>query len=436
MSKSLKLTIIAATIFALILAVLLGPIYWINTKQLTNIENMLLSQLQMILSIIVTWIITHLYSQQQQYNVLSQAEESHRTNLRSYARQAAEKVNNLSEQLDKLSEYLRVELEETYSQDNPKDALLEISERMLSAIHIVNTLKSVNDTSLSDWQGVIGDLLDERREEKEEQEKEIRKFIEKTLPLFQEKNVENVNPENDAKVLELKLSVDSLKNELRSLIASKTTSSIRIGSISGGREDIVSRCPHCNAIVSYRHRKNYTSKMRGVKCDACQTQLVSKYDPDKGFQLEVRRPVPEEVKCPGCNHIFTVKIDMLASPGITLSCPNCSAEVVVRRQANKVKIKLKNTLADKETTILPTGELKETTILPTEELLDLVKKELPPQPWPQNTHKDVAAKLGLSHKAVRGAIQSLINQGECYPQINGVVYYPAKVKTAEQNNQC
>jgi hypothetical protein len=419
MSKSLKLTIVAATVIALILTIFLGPIYWINTKQLSNTENMLLSQLQMILSIIVTWVITHLYSQQQQQNALSQAEEAHRTNLRSYARQAAEKVNNLSDQLNNLTDYLRIELEETYTRDNPRDALLAVTERMSSAIQIVSTLKSVNDTSLSDWQGVIGDLLDEKREEKEEQEKEIREFIEKTMPLFEEKIVANGNNENDDRVIELKASVDSLKKELRTLIAHKASTSISIGSIGGTREDIVSRCPVCNAIVSYRQGKK-TQQIRGVSCVACKTQLVSMFDPEKGFQLEVRKPVPEEIKCPGCNHLFTVEIDILASPGIPFICPSCSAEVTVRRRANKLRIRLTNP---------PVGVT--TTSKSTEELLDLVKKELPPQPWPQNTHKDVAAKLQISNNAVREAIQSLINQGSCFPQINGVVYYPDKKQNSK-----
>lgn len=417
MSKSLKLTIVGAAIIGFILAVFLGPIYWINTKQLTNTENMLLSQLQMILSIIITWIITHLYSKEQEKHALSQTEESHKTNLRSYARQAAEKVNNLSTQLDKLSDYLRIELEDTYTQDNTKDALLAIAERMSSAIQIVNTLKSVNDTSLSDWQGVIGDLLEEQREEKEEKEKELREFIEKTLPIFDEKIVSNENDQNDERVDELKKSVDSLKNDLRELIANKTSSSIRIGSIGSTREDIVSRCPECNAIVSYRQSKR-SRKPRGVECKSCKTQLVSLFYPKKGFKLETRRPVPEDINCPECKHRFSVDIDNLASPPIPTNCPNCSAELTVRRKSNKIKIYPTNKPATEHSP----------------EFLDLVKEALPPQPWPINTHKVVATELKASNNSVRGAIQALINRGDYFPQINGVVFYPEQTTKKEGDN--
>jgi hypothetical protein len=39
------------------------------------------------------------------------------------------------------------------------EALQAREERIESAIHLIRTLKSVNDTSLSDWEGVIGDEL-------------------------------------------------------------------------------------------------------------------------------------------------------------------------------------------------------------------------------------------------------------------------------------
>src|SRR5438270_11216721 len=92
----------------------------------------------------------------------------HDESLKTYALKAAEKVTNLSRELDRLSDYLR-----EYLSYNAEGEALEVvlsvrDERVASAIHIVEILRSVNDTSLSDWQGVIGDELEKKKEEEEQ----------------------------------------------------------------------------------------------------------------------------------------------------------------------------------------------------------------------------------------------------------------------------
>ena len=83
-----------------------------------------------------------------------------------FALKAAEKVDNLSQELDRLTAYLQQELTDAAGgapQAATPEALRLKDARIESAIHIIGTLKSVNDRSLSDWQGVIGDELDTRQ---------------------------------------------------------------------------------------------------------------------------------------------------------------------------------------------------------------------------------------------------------------------------------
>lgn len=53
---------------------------------------------------------------------------------------------------------------------------------------------------------------------------------------------------------------------------------------------------------------------------------------------------------------------------------------------------------------------------------ELIKKELPPQPWAKGTHKTVADKLGLPMIDVLSAISYYIEKGDFYTQMNGRLY--------------
>jgi len=66
----------------------------------------------------------------------------------------------------------------------------------------------------------------------------------------------------------------------------------------------------------------------------------------------------------------------------------------------------------------------------TQETIEAVAAELPAQPWPTGTHKNIAAKLSLSHQQIGRAIDELIRQGRCFPQIDGRVYEPRREEAA------
>lgn len=57
----------------------------------------------------------------------------------------------------------------------------------------------------------------------------------------------------------------------------------------------------------------------------------------------------------------------------------------------------------------------------TDEFLELVKAELPKQPWPAGVHKTIAAKLGCTNSKVYRSIDMLIEKGYCRDQKDGVI---------------
>lgn len=187
----------------------------ISGTNLSGRESALLGMLLAGLSVLASWIMTHLYSESQYKRTLEEVQEQHRTNLRMYALKAAEKVNNLSNELNRLSIYLEQEL--NYQEYPTSEEALQAKEgRIESSIHIIRTLKSVNDTSLSDWEGVIGDELDQQREERAEKEEELRSVIERVESVIEDQHKDVLGTRKDTEALWAELSV--LKRELRSAV--------------------------------------------------------------------------------------------------------------------------------------------------------------------------------------------------------------------------
>ena len=132
-------------------------------KSTTATESALSALLLTLISIVATWIVADLYANYTRKQEIENLNEAHEKSLRMYALKAAEKVMNLSKELDRLSEFL-VEYRDAEDHPNLEVTLRIKEERVTGAIHIVNILKSVNDTTLSDWQGVIGDELSRKKE--------------------------------------------------------------------------------------------------------------------------------------------------------------------------------------------------------------------------------------------------------------------------------
>lgn len=229
-NKSLNIILLLGVVVGI------GVCFWrIVSGNTTDNEALLLSLILTIISILGSWIVSSFYS-----------EYTFSKSLRTFALKASEKVNNLSNELYRLSVYLQQELE-TNDYKSIEESLLARDIRIESAIHIINTLKSVNDGSLSDWQGVIGDELNAQKEKRKEKEEDIRKLIEQ----FELISSSNTNIDNfDDNTNELKNKVESLNNDIRILASQLGGIPIkRPKKVTPEHETIILSCPNCQALV-------------------------------------------------------------------------------------------------------------------------------------------------------------------------------------------
>ena len=115
-------------------------LFYLSTGDLTIRETGLLSTLLTVLSIIATLIVAHIYSQSTYRKALEEVKDTYQSNIKTYALNAAEKVNNLSNQLSSLSAYLQEDLDQTEF-ESVNETLRSREERIESSIQIINMLR-------------------------------------------------------------------------------------------------------------------------------------------------------------------------------------------------------------------------------------------------------------------------------------------------------
>ncbi len=369
-------------------------IYVIGTETLTSRESALLSLVLTIFSVIATWVASHWYAEYQQ-----------EATLRRYALQAAEKVNNLSSELNRLAYYLQEELESDQS-ENLRDVVHSRNERMSSAIHLIATLRVVNDGALSDWEGVIGEEIDRQREVRRERESEMQDVVEKVEELLDEHRTDAIGLRSDNTGLRHELK--TLRTELRAAAASVAIPS-RTSRGSKKRLDVSVECPNCGEPIQYRQRPTGNGQ-KGVECDNCSERFVSRWS-GNDFRLEPRTEIEEIVECPSCSKQISVLLDNIAGASKVKTCEHCSDVLRVARTPTEVKV----------TDAASTSPQSFPKRIPTEAEVCAVLAALPPQPWPTGTHQRVAEQLHLQPSTVSRSIDVLIDRGSVQPQTNGVV---------------
>ena len=392
-NKLLYGSVIALTVLLAIILVIL------SYATLSNRESALFGTVLTFVSILAGGIITHAYAQDSKKKDIEELADLHQKNLRTYALKAAEKVNNLSKELSRLSSYLEDELDET-DYRSTEEELLAKEERIESAIHMLTTLKSVNDTSLSDWQGVIGDEIYEQRIEEAERTEELHEILERFSSLeTAHANVQKFDP------TALQRELNEVRRDLRSLASEITGVPIKRYT-DKGYSLIDAKCPSCGNTVSYR-QKPREANSKAITCNHCQTNLVSEYTEAQGFQLHIRRSIPENIVCPSCESQMNIELDEWPSASTTVKCQNCEENIRVSRASGGIKTNL----------IL---QMKSKFPL-TEEIIDKVRNALPKQPWPRGIHKLLGESLKLPHQQIQRAIQHLIRMGVVMDQVDGQI---------------
>ena len=369
----------------------------IATRDLNNTETLLLSLVLTILSLFGSWVASRHYS-----------EVSFNNNLRVFALKAAEKVNNLSNELDRLSVFLQQELGTT---DNiaPNDALLSKEASIEAAIHIISTLKSVNDTSLSDWQGVIGEELNARKEAREEREEDLRELVDwiesVSLQIADSQSVRD----NTSVVLS---EVNAIKSDLRTLASQVSGVPVRRPKVS--RQSLEIACPRCSSVLRY-DQKAKEGGYKVVTCQECKSKLLSSYK-NGAFVINANEPQPVHAACPSCNTELFAKLELPLGRSVIVDCPNCMRNVRLVRAKGEVRARVVNPTTEQANA----NDLVEVD----EDILNRVKVGMPPQPWPKGAAKEVASKLGLSNNVMAKAIMELVNRGSFKMQVEGKLYEP------------
>jgi uncharacterized membrane protein (DUF485 family) len=423
MTKASRAMSIAVRIilFLAFVAGIVACVYLMSAGELTGRESTMLGILVTILSILASWIITHMYAASQYESAIKEVREEHRSNLRMYALKAAEKVNNLSNELNKLSIYLEEELNYT-DYHTAEEELLAKEERIESAIHLTRTLKSVNDTALSDWEGVIGDELDQRREEKEEKEEQLKALIERVEAMMEDQRQGFVGTQRDAQSARHEL--ERLKRQMRIAMfqLGDTTIPKRVRK-KNPKQEITGRCPSCGGEIQYRQRPSERS-FKSLACSSCGTKLISTFGESSGFVLKKREIAPLDVECPSCKQKTSVPVDTFPGSSVVTACASCKHPFRVIRTLDGHDIR------DMQAAKAPVPKTMPSV---SEEVIEQVKVSLPPQPWPVGTHKAVATTLGLPACVVTQAINELIRRRVCNPQVDGIVYAPSTTRNTKPN---
>ena len=380
---------------AVLLVAMIGGVVlclWrISTTSPTANEALLLSLFLTFLSIIGSWIASRYYS-----------ESSYNKNLRIFALKAAEKVTNLSNELDRLSVFIQQELKGN-EYDSPAEALLAQNIRFEGAVHIINTLKSVNDRSLSDWQGVIGDEISARQEVQEEREETLRELLVR-LDSLQDATITSSQVHHDEERDHLFSEVKSIRNDLR-LLASQVSgfpiAPVRLSR----RKEVQKTCPSCGSALSYR-QKSSSGNVRGVQCTKCGARLCSR-EKDGDYVLAERTAVDESVTCPSCAEKIDIKADPVPGSVSDIACCRCKVALRVSRANSGLRLRIVG-----EVEAAPLGE----------DFLRKVADLMGPQPWPKGRSKQVAGELDVNPSLIGRATQELIRRGTFKPQIDGQLY--------------
>lgn len=376
--------------------------FWqLASGNLTTHETVFFSSALAILSIAASWFISKHYS-----------EQSYTRNLQMFGRKASEKVNNLSSELNKLTAFLQQELEPDEDVSST-EALLSKRMRIEAAIHMLGTLKSINEGSLSDWQAVIGDEIVEQKEKQEEKEETLRDIIQmmKGLPA-NTYGLERVKP-GDEDGTNLQKEIDSIRSEMRVLATQVSGVPIKNAGPKKRKEMVEKNCPKCDKPLVY-FQKTKASSTKAFSCPHCGISLVSR--PVGGaFVLSDRTPVEENLECINCKSVLSFRLDPLPGSTVDFECKNCKASLRATRRATVIKLRF----LDRSSGIEAPHQLSE-------ELLARIKEAMGNQPWPSGKAKQVSIQLGIPHGVINRALDALIGRGDFLIQHNNKLFAPVE----------
>lgn len=391
----IPIVIVAALSIGIIVALVIA-----GKRDLTATESLLLGILLSAASMLVSWLVTHIYSQANLDDAIKQATDSNTENMRNYAVKAAEKVLNLSNELQRLIDALSGACDEADDLNGYKDSAVLLQERISAAVHNLETLRSMNDTFLSDWRGVIGEEIDRQIA--------LEKQIESLADELDQQRTEHELLSSSVVSPDVLEKLEEQINETKQLLSKKMTAlPFKVATPSPKKKrDIVVDCPSCEQAnkVKFRRRKGARKLMTCSRC-GCYSE-VRGLDAEE-IQVTVVGVQKYSEKCPLCEASIEGELPDFPGAMKRTTCGNCETAVLASRTNAGINVRLDNSSKAR----VP------------KRLADEVRKLLPERPWPTYIHKSIAKELGMSNNQVCRIISAFIEDG----------LYPLPADTATAN---
>lgn len=303
--KWLSNLILGALIAGIVAVLVVGGI-----SELSSREYLFLSILLTGLAIAVSWVATSRVSKANSEQMRQTLKDEHSENLRTYALKAAEKVQNLSLEIERLTEYLRESLPIGESGDSKL-----AQEKLKTATLMLETIKSVNDTALSDWRGIIGDEL--------KKQEEIQTDIDNIYEMLEE--IRSA-PTEQLTLPRISLEDIDLEDIGKDIISYAARSPIPVRLPRKRRIDAFVKCPSCGS--EHQTRINLRDGYKKVaKCRNCGLFFSVNVDSELNIKTEKVETREKSIKCVLCDEETTVTYPLWPGYSFQPQCPNCHSRV-------------------------------------------------------------------------------------------------------------
>lgn len=134
--------------------------------EITARESALLSVLLFILSVLATWFFSHIYG-------LLVSRASLEEKIDTIAVQSSEKIMNLSTQLWRLEQFASSAVDDAHDEEDGARVALLLENRLFAISHLARSIRSSNNTFLSDWKGVVSPAVKQEIENQAKSQADI-----------------------------------------------------------------------------------------------------------------------------------------------------------------------------------------------------------------------------------------------------------------------
>jgi hypothetical protein len=143
-----------------VLGIIAGMVV-ISVARLSNRELALIAIIMTLLSIGAGYLLCSYFTSGENKRLIDENKKLAQDELKLYGSKVAERVVNLSKELDRFAGFLTEELQQEYK-DTAEGYRIR-TERLESSVHILKTFKSINEALLGDWRNVIAEKADQSK---------------------------------------------------------------------------------------------------------------------------------------------------------------------------------------------------------------------------------------------------------------------------------